>query len=174
MDRSPHLDRSLDHETRSTGSALAAAALCAAAGGAAHGFPPLPPADVRRFLVALLGILALTVFLELVVDVRRFGRAVPLADDVALPPERRPRERLFLPGLFGVVVVPTLVATLVWGSWVALLPLVLVAQWGAQALAVALWERRNGRVLWRAPGGPVTSPVSPRPPTRTATGAPPA
>ncbi len=172
------MDRSLYHETRSTGAALAATAVCALAGGAVHGFEPLPAGDVRRFSVWLLGLVVLSVLVELVVDVRRFRKAVPLADDAGPPPDEPLRGRLFLPGLFAFMALPTLVAALVWGPWLALLPLASAAQWGAQALVIAVWERRNGRLLWRKPTmgdvGLATSPLSPRPPTRTANGAPPA
>ncbi|GGQ06173.1 hypothetical protein GCM10010279_11820 [Streptomyces mutabilis] len=73
--------------------------------------------------------------------------------------------------------VPTLTAALVWGPWLALLPPASAAHRGMQALLVTVRERRNGRLLWRRPTmgavGLATSPLSPRPPTRTATGAPP-
>ncbi|MDN3249475.1 hypothetical protein ACFW4O_05635 [Streptomyces mutabilis] len=171
------MDRILYHETRATGAALAATAVCAVAGGAVHGFDPLPAGDAGRFPLWLLGLVVLSVLVELVVEVRRFRKAVPLADGVEPPPDEPLRERLFLPGLFAFMAVPTLVAALVWGTWPALFPLASAAHWGTQALLVTVWERRNGRLLWRKPTmgdvGLATSPLSPRPPTRTATGAPP-
>ncbi|MGC9442705.1 hypothetical protein [Streptomyces sp. WG5] len=170
------MDRSLYHETRSTGAALAATAVCAVAGGAVHGFELPPAGDTRRVFLALLALMVLSMLVELVVDVRRFRKAVPLADDVEPPPDERLRERLFLPGLFAFIVVPTTAAALAWGWWVALFPLTSAAEWGTQAVVITVWERRNGLLLWRkftmGNVGLATSPLSPRPPTRNATGAP--
>ena len=173
------MDRFLYHETRATGAALVATAVCAVAGGAVHGFQPLPAGEAaRQFPVWLLGLVVLSVLVELVVEVRRFRKAVPLAADVEPPPDEPLRERLFLPGLFAFMAVPTLVAAVVWGAWLALFPLASAVHWGTQALLITVWERRNGRLLWRKHTmgnvGLATSPLSPRPPTRTATGAPPA
>lgn len=172
------MDRKLYHETRSTGTALAAAAVCVVVTSAVHGIPPLPGWDTRRFLWALLGFLALWALGESALEVRRFGRAAPLADGVELPPDTPLRGRLFLPGLFPVLALTSLVPALVWEPWFAVLPLTWVVDWGLQAVVIAVWERRTGRLLWRRSTmgnvGLVTSPVSGRPPTRSATGGPPA
>ncbi|MFJ8143731.1 hypothetical protein ACIQ6R_01480 [Streptomyces sp. NPDC096048] len=172
------VDRKLYHETRSTGTALAAAAVCVVVTGAVHGIPPLPGWDTRRFLWALLGFLALWAVGELFLKVRRFRGAAPLADDVEPPPGVPLRRRLFLPGLFPVLALSSLVPALVWEPWFAVLPLAWVVDWGLRAVVIAVWERRTGLLLWRTSTtgnvGLATSPVSERPPTRNATGGPPA
>lgn len=177
------MDRKLYHETRSTGTALAAVVVCVVVTGTVHGIPPLPGWDTQRFLWALLGFLALCAAGESALEVRRFRRAAPLADDVELPPDPSLRRRLFLPGLFPVLALTSLVPALVWEPWCAVLPLAWVVDWGLQAVVIAVWERRTGLLLWRrstmgnvglVTSRLVASPVSGRPPTRSATGGPPA
>ncbi|CAL9552858.1 hypothetical protein SUDANB176_04481 [Streptomyces sp. enrichment culture] len=169
--------RSLYHELSATGTALAAAAVCAAVTGAVRGLPPLPDRPSGTSAAVACGVLALVAVLEVTFDVRSYRAAVPLAEDVALPPDEPLRKHLFLPGLFPVTALPPLAAALAWEPWVAVTPLVIAAGWLLQATTVAVWERRNGTLLWRrsVPLGSwefATSPVSRRPATRTATGAP--
>ncbi|CAL9464530.1 hypothetical protein [Streptomyces sp. Tu 3180] len=169
--------RSLYHEIRATGTALVAAAVCAAVTGAVRGFPPLPGAPPGTAVAVASGVTALVLLLDVVFDVRSYRAAAPLAEDVALPPDEPLRGHLFLPGLFPVIALPTLAMALAWEPWTALMPLPTAAGWLLKATTVAVWERRNGKLLWRrsVPLGSwklATSPVSRRPATRTATGAP--
>lgn len=107
---------------------------------------------------------------------RDFETAVALPNDVRLPRGgalhllfRLPYALLFLaPGVFAFF----------WGSGSLFLAL-LATEWLGSAAVAVWWERRHGRLIWRGyvhnePWRLAYSPLSPPPPTETATDAPPA
>lgn len=109
-------------------------------------------------------------------SVREFDAAPRLEDTGAAPPAGVSlRRRPFNPGVLGFTVAFALPVALFWEPVLIVVPPRLASDWPARALVAARWERRNGLVLWRGhdPDEPGRLSVSRRPPTRTATGAPP-
>ncbi|MFI8190730.1 hypothetical protein ACIF8T_18280 [Streptomyces sp. NPDC085946] len=169
--------RQSHHEVKAAGTALAAAAVDTAVTSAVRGLPPVSVEEAGRGLLTLLGVMALTVVFELVFVTRDYRAAIPLAEDTELPPDEPLHRRLVSPNALPVLVLVTLVPALAWEPRFALLPLAMAASWAADASVVRFWERRNGRLVWRdvplSGASYATSPVSRRPPARTASGAPP-
>jgi hypothetical protein len=172
------MDRYVHHQLRAVVSILAAAAVAAAVVGVVRGFPP--PKMNGLLLAALLLVLVVVSTLlkatriKWVSEVRDFEAAVPLEDtDVVLPTNRFLRDQPFSPKLFVLYLVSTVL--MFWEPWVVLIPLGSALDWLGQAAVAARWERRHGKVVWRGRvrSSPWELSVSPRPPTRTATDAPP-
>lgn len=77
-----------------------------------------------------------------------------------------------------VLVALVLPVSLWWEPWLIVGQLLLALDWTGHGLVAARWERRRGVLLWmgrqgRDPSEYYYTPVSSRPPTRTATDAPP-
>ncbi len=112
--------------------------------------------------------------LKWVGEVANFEAAVPLPG--AAP---APTPRPFGLGRLLLFLLPNLVVGVLGFTWVLLVPLAMAMDWLAKAAVGARWERANGRLLWlgqdkEEPMRLSYSPVSPPPPTRTATDVPPA
>jgi hypothetical protein len=80
--------------------------------------------------------------------------------------------------LYISLMVPVLAVSILWEPYLVGVQLWLALDWTGRGLVAARWERRQGVLLWlgrkgRAPSEYYYTPVSPRPPTRTATDAPP-
>ncbi|MCT9081683.1 hypothetical protein [Streptomyces fulvoviolaceus] len=110
---------------------------------------------------------------------RDFEAAVPREDPQGVLPAGRGRllHRPFRWVLFLTLLAVSLPLSF-WHSNLALVQLWLTLYWLSGALAAARWERRNGVLLWQGhdrndPLKLSYTPVSPPPPTRTATDAPP-
>lgn len=131
---------------------------------------------VAVFAVVFLTLVALVrgTRLKWVGEVANFEAAVPVSDAEPVVP-RRP----FGLGRLSLFLLPNLAVGLLGFTWVLLVPLVMALDWLAKAAVGARWERGHGRLLWlghdkEEPWRLSYSPVSPAPPTRTATDAPPA
>lgn len=114
--------------------------------------------------------------LKVVGRARTYEAAVPLEN----PPAGGDtlRRRPFSPKAFAGFLAVALTLSLFWDPVVTLVLWWMALDWLSDGLVAARWERRNGVLLWRSdsrdePWQLAYSPVSPRPPTRTATGAPP-
>lgn len=179
------MDRLVHHELRASLAALLAFVISAVAVAVVRGIPTVPRAG--RAVLYVGGFLAILVVYTLLKatrvkglsEVREFEAAVPADPDRALPAEDFWHDRPVSPRMFWLILVPTLAVTLLWEPWFLLFPLGSALDWAGQAALVARWERRHGRVLWRGHVGSRPwelsySPLSPPPPARTATGAPPA
>ncbi|WP_043676905.1 hypothetical protein [Streptomyces xylophagus] len=110
--------------------------------------------------------------LKWVGEVANFEAALPL-------PSAAPAQRPFGLGRLLLFLLPNLVVGVLGFTWVLLVPLAMALDWLAKAAVGARWERGNGRLLWlgqnrEEPMRLSYSPISPPPPTRTATDAPPA
>ena len=134
---------------------------------------------VAVFVVVLLTLATLVrgTRLKWVGEVPEFEAAVPVTGaDPAL--RRRPFGPFGL-GRLSLFLVPSVAVGLLGVTWVLLVPLAMALDWLAKAAVGARWERGHGRLLWLGhdrehPWRLSYSPVSPPPPTRTATDAPPA
>ncbi|MFE6523866.1 hypothetical protein [Streptomyces sp. NPDC057794] len=176
------MDRLLHHELRAVLSVCAALALALAVRGLHRGFSaPDRPGALALCLGGLLAFLVGWTLLKATglkwfSHVRDFEKAVPVEDTGgALPTGRFLRDRPFSLRLFGLYLAlalplahwePVALGVLLWSA----------LDWTGQAAVTAHWERRNGLLLWRGRAGdrPWELSVSPRPATRTASGAPPA
>lgn len=174
------MDRYVHHQLRAVVSILAAGAVAAAVAALVRGFSP-PKTDGLRFVAILFALLLVSTLLKATrvkgfSDVRHFEAAVPLDDTVVLPTDGFLRDQPFSRKLFVLYLVLTLPASVFWEPWIVLLPLGSALDWLGQAVVALHWERGHGRVVWRGHVGsrPWELSVSSRPPTRTATGAPPA
>jgi hypothetical protein len=179
------MDRYVHHELRSAAAALIAAAVTAAVAGGFRGFPPvrLPwwwPAGSLAYVVLYPLLQASRI--KGVSRVRDFDAAVPLAPDTPLPTAPLRRDTPVSWGFLPVLLVPTLPLALFVSAWFAATPLWMAVDWASRAAVCAYWERKNGRLIWRGHIGSkpwelsysLVPPLSPSPPTRTATDAPPA
>jgi hypothetical protein len=175
------MDRYVHHELRGSLTALLAFVGSAVPAGAIHGFPPVRIAwwwPVGGLAYLALSVLVQGSRLKGFSRVRDFEAAIPLDAGRPLPPEPFRRDSPVSFTLLPVILVPTLALALFVSSWFALMPVALALEWLGQAAVCARWERRNGRRIWRGHVGSRPwelsySLVSPAPPTRTATGAPP-
>jgi hypothetical protein len=158
---------------------LTGTAVGVAAGAGLREEPPVRGDAVGAVAAVALGFLVVAVLfrtsrLKWVGEVREFEAAVPQPD-----PRPTTRSRSYGVRLLALFVPAALFASFFADTGVALVPLVMALDWLAKAVAGARWERANGRVLWRGgfreePWRLSYSTLSPRPGTRTATGAPPA
>ncbi|WP_157877356.1 hypothetical protein [Streptomyces odonnellii] len=83
-------------------------------------------------------------------EVRTFKAAMPLNDPAAVLPGSRVTPRYVVDRRFLLLLlVPSLIAALLWSPWAALFPLTLAVEWLMRAGLAAHWERRHGVLLWR-------------------------
>jgi hypothetical protein len=158
---------------------LAGIAMGAAVAVGVHDSSVLRAGSVGRAAVFAVVFLTLVTLvrgtrLKWVGEVANFEGAVPLPG--AAP---APAQRPFGLGRLLLFLLPNLVVGVLGFTWVLLVPLAMALDWLAKAAVGARWERGNGRLLWLGqdtedPMRLSYSPVSPPPPTRTATDAPPA
>ncbi|WAZ23555.1 hypothetical protein STRCI_004903 [Streptomyces cinnabarinus] len=168
------MDRYVHHELRSVITVLAAVAVCAPVTAAVHG-TLIDSGDLSLFLAGLIGFAVLFTLaqasrIKWLSEVLDFEAAVPLEEP---PPEVSLLRHPVNPWLLAVMTAGTLGTALAWEPAAALFPLWLALAWLGQAWLAVNWERGNGKVLWRGhdPDKPWRLSVSPRPLTRTATGA---
>jgi hypothetical protein len=135
-----------------------------------------PVGKVAVFAVVFLTLVTLVrgTRLKWVGETANFEAAEPLPG-----PQPAAARRPFGLGRLLLFLVPNLVVGVLGFTWVLVVPLVMALDWLAKAAVGARWERRHGRLLWlghdrEEPLRLSYSPVSPPPPTRTATDAPPA
>ncbi|MFI6011561.1 hypothetical protein ACIBAG_22575 [Streptomyces sp. NPDC051243] len=177
------MDRLVHHELRAALAALLAFVICAVAVAVVRGIPTAPFGRAALYLGGLVALLAVFTLLEAtrikgVSEVRYFDAAVPVDPERALPPEDFWHDQPVSRRMFWFILVPTLPVALLWEPWVIVFPLGSALSWAGKAALVAHWERRHGRLLWRGhiasrPWELSYSPLSPPPPARTATDAPP-
>jgi hypothetical protein len=174
------MDRLVHHEIRAANSTLLAGTVTLAVTAVVQGFPA---ADWDwRFVGATAGFLVLWTLLRAtrvkgLGSHREFEKAVPLEENGRVPPADVPlrRDHPVSGRLLFLYVVLTLPVALLWEPWVTVVCPGSAIAWLGDAAVAAHWERRHGLVLWRGHvrGSPWELSVSPRPATRTATGAPP-
>ncbi|GGL75072.1 hypothetical protein GCM10010129_18500 [Streptomyces fumigatiscleroticus] len=165
-------------ELRSTSTLSAVAAVSTAVTAAVRGLPPVPEeaGAVAAVVVAfqVLRLLRLLVPVRQSWKVRQFDAAPPLPDENTVTGDSLARHPVVPELSFFFLLLLLAPALLWWPWWCWLFPAWLVTDWLGEAAPAALWERRNGKVLWRGENSADLY-VSPRSsPTRTATGAPPA
>ncbi|MGW0337964.1 hypothetical protein ACWD0J_40340 [Streptomyces sp. NPDC003011] len=174
------MGRYVHDEVRAAIAAAAALSVTAAVLCAVRGFPELSgrwwlPHAVLIAVVALWTPVKAS-RLRWVGRARAYEAAVPLAD----PPaggdslRRRPVRLTVFAGFLAAA----LAVSLLWEPALTLLLGWRALSWLTESLVAARWERRHGVLLWQGhdeddPWKLACSPVSPTPPTRTATGAPP-
>lgn len=177
------MDRLVHHELRCSLAALVTVAINVVVVGVVRGFSSVSFDGAARLVGGVLAVVVLFKLLKATPikwfgEVRDFDAAAPVAPETALPTEDfwhdHPVNWQFMP----VLLVPTLAVALIWEPWFAVMPLWMAVDWALQAALIVYWERKRGRVLWRGrvrsmPWELAYSPVSPPPPTRTATDAPP-
>jgi hypothetical protein len=171
--------RYVHFELRAAIAAAAALAVTAVVLCAVHGLPELPGTWWRPVAVVVVVVALWTPVkasrLRWVGRARAYEAAVPLAD----PPtgddslRRRPLSPRVFVGFLGVSVT----LSLLWEPFVTLVVMWQGLSWLSEGLIAARWERRHGVLLWQGhdedePWQLSCSPLSPRPPTRTATDAP--
>lgn len=101
-------------------------------------------------LAAVFGALVFTGSAWLGGERRDFESAVPLASpETVLPAPRESLRHSFEWAFVVLLVAPSLVIGLIWESWVALWPLVIVIDRLARGAYGIYWERRHGLLLWR-------------------------
>jgi hypothetical protein len=175
------MDRLLHHQLRAVLSACAAIAVALTVPGLVRGFSAPDRPALALYLGGLLALLLVWTLLKATgikwfSHVRDFEQAVSVGHpDGTLPADRFLRDRPFRPRLFSLYLALALPLAF-WEPWsLGVLPWSAL-DWVGEAALVVHWERRNGLMLWRGSveGRPWELSVSPRPPTRTATGAPPA
>ncbi|MDN0195170.1 hypothetical protein [Streptomyces sp. S.PNR 29] len=174
--------RYVHDELRDVFSALAASAVNVAVMVSVRGFSPVRPSGLALLAGLALAFLAVYTLLrssrlKWFSGVKQFEAAVPVEDtDAALPTGDSLRRHPIGLRLFAACVAMTLPLALLWDSWMAVFPLWPALAWLGRAVVCARWERRHGRLVWRGhlPEEPWELSVSRRPPTRTATDAPPA
>ncbi|MFC9618340.1 hypothetical protein [Streptomyces sp. NPDC056938] len=141
--------------------ATIAEALCAVAISApvAFGVRGIPKAESAWWPITVLiplsvgstvsGVLACTRSTRLGSEKLDLERAVPLDPDTVLPTSGESLLRSLALRSVAFLVVPTLVAALLWEPLMALIPLALVPDRLARATYAAYWERRHGIMLWQ-------------------------
>ncbi|MGW5633271.1 hypothetical protein [Streptomyces sp. NPDC003832] len=165
------MERYVHRELRTAVAAFAAVAVSAPVTFAVRG-ELVDPGAVPFFTLGLIACAAVATQLSRFKWLSRvlgFETAQPLEGP---PPRASLRRRPLHVGLFAVMTALTLGVALAWEPLVALTPLWLGTMWLGEAGLAATWERANGKVLWRGHDReePWRLSVSPRPPTRTASG----
>ncbi|MFF6915793.1 hypothetical protein [Streptomyces sp. NPDC012466] len=176
------MDRYVHVELRGAVSAFTGTAIAAAVFTGVRGHLPIRPHGLPLVIGIGLAFVAASALLRRsrlkgFGVVREFDTAPFVEDTGATPPAAVSlRRRPFSPGILAFSLVFALLVALLAEPSLLVVPPWLASDWLAHALVAARWERGNGLVLWRGhiPDEPWRLSVSRRPPTRTATGAPPA
>ncbi|MFE2596635.1 hypothetical protein ACFXCZ_09045 [Streptomyces sp. NPDC059396] len=147
--------RYVNHQLMGVTMAVSASAIGALVAFGVRGIPEVDDDYGRQFIQFMFGFCVFAGLLGALPfvkhsEVRTFRTAVPLNEPAAVLPADHAANRHLLDSRFLLLLlVPSLIAALVWSPWAALFPLALAVEWLMRACLGIYWERRHGLLLWR-------------------------